>query len=65
MSEPLSLRVDQIAEATGISERVIWDAIRDGNLVARYPTTRPVVPVEEVRAWLNSLPTESPRRRAS
>src|SRR5699024_7135209 len=65
MGEPLSLRVDQIAEATGISERVVWDPIRTQQLVPRYTTSRPVVLVVEVKAWLHSPPPESPRRRAS
>lgn len=46
------------AEATGLSERSIADAIRRGDLVAHYPTKRPQILAEDLRAWIEAAPTE-------
>lgn len=46
------------AEATGLSERSIADAIRRGDLVAHYPTKRPQILADDLRDWIASAPTE-------
>lgn len=50
--------VQEAAEATGVSADVIKSHIKHGNLVARYPSRRPIIPAEELRNWLEHLPTE-------
>lgn len=62
--QPLAVTVQQAASMTGMSTDVIRRAVNTGNLVAHYPTARPVILVDELRAWIASSPTESRRRRS-
>lgn len=55
---PIAVTVQQAAAMTGMSVDVIRRAINGKHLVAHYPTSRPVVLVEELRAWIKSSPTE-------
>lgn len=41
----------EAAEAVGVSERTIRDAIKAGTLPAYYPTTRPLIKAEDLKAW--------------
>lgn len=52
------------ASATGISERIIREAVYRGDLIASFPSARPVIIASELERWLASLPHE-PVRRAS
>lgn len=56
---PIAVTVQQAAAMTGMSVDVIRRAINAKNLVAHYPTSRPVVLVDELRAWIKSTPTDS------
>lgn len=49
------------AVATGVSIDVIRRAVRVGDLIPSYPTSRPVLMVEELTEWLRSRPNESPK----
>lgn len=60
MTTPLAYRVQDAAEVAGVSPNVIRAAIKRGDLVARYPTTYPVVEHQELQEWLQSRPTEKP-----
>lgn len=55
---PIAFNLTQAAESVGLSERTIADAIRRGDLVAHYPTKRPQIFPEDLRAWVESAPTE-------
>lgn len=57
--------LDGAAAYCGVSRDVIDEEIRKGNLIARYPTSRPVILREELDEWLASLPTEKPKKKAS
>lgn len=59
----ISLTLDGAAAATGMSVDVIRRAIRGGQLIAHYPTTKPVILVDELHAWIASSPTESVAER--
>jgi len=48
------------AEAYGVSQDVIRAHVEKGNLIARYPSTRPVIAAAELEEWFNSLPSERP-----
>lgn len=48
----------EAAEACGVGETRIKEAVRNGELVARYPSSRPVITRDELDEWLRSLPTE-------
>lgn len=56
-----SYNIKQAAEEFGLSRDVIGEAIKRGDLVAHYPTSRPIIFHEEMEAWLKATPTESPR----
>ncbi len=67
MSKPdtlqqIAVNIQQAAALTGISHDVIQRAIRANLLVAHYPNTRPVILVEDLRSWIETAPTESPRQ---
>ena len=54
----ISVTIPAAAKLTGISVQSIRRAIDKGDLVPRYPTTRPVLMWDEVKAWVDSAPTE-------
>jgi len=60
---PLALRVDDAAAACGVGRDLLYAAHKRGDLVFRYPTSRPVIEVHELQRWLKSRPTESPKKR--
>lgn len=60
MTTPLAYRVQDAAKVAGVSPNVIRAAIKRGDLIARYPTTYPVIEREELQDWLKSRPTEKP-----
>jgi hypothetical protein len=55
----LALTITEAAQATGYSDDVIRAALGRGELTPRYGTkSKPVIPTDELKRWLNSLPTE-------
>ncbi|MEA5453253.1 helix-turn-helix domain-containing protein [Sinomonas sp. JGH33] len=57
-----AFNVQQAAELCGVSPDVIRRAIARGDLIARYPSSRPIVEASELDTWLDRLPTEPPGR---
>lgn len=53
-----SYNITQAAAEFGLSRDVISNAIKTGDLVAHYPTSRPLLFHEEIEAWIKSTPTE-------
>jgi hypothetical protein len=60
MAEQIAATIPQAAELVGLSPDSIRRAIRMGELVPRYPTSKPVILLADLRAWVESSPT-SPR----
>lgn len=58
-AERIAVNLDQAAELVGLSIETIRRAIRANRLIAHYPTKRPVILVDELRAWIESCPTSS------
>lgn len=56
----ISVTYATAVELTGISLRALQRAVQAGDLVPRYPTARPVLLVDELRAWIRNAPCESP-----
>lgn len=57
-----SLTINEAAESVGISDKVIREAIATGDLIARYVTkTKPVILLEDLRAWVAAAPTAARR----
>jgi len=61
----ICVTIDQAASMIGMSTQVIRRAIAQGNLTPRYPTARPVILVDDLRAWVESSPTEPHRQRSA
>ncbi len=66
--EPVSYDYAGASAATGYSVDVIRRAVRAGDLVPRYAVvagrqlTKPVIPRDELRAWIAAGATERPQR---
>lgn len=58
MDKPIAYNVTKAAEQAGVSVDVIRQAIKNGDLIARYPTSRPVIQRSELEEWLDTRPTE-------
>lgn len=64
LDQKYSLNIKNAAEYADVSRDVISEAIKRGDLIANYPTSRPVIKVSELEAWIDNTPTESPRGAA-
>lgn len=62
--DKLSYSVQNLAVATDLSVDSIQKAIKRSELVPSYFGSKPLIPVEEARRWLQSLPNEKPERVA-
>lgn len=56
----LAFTLPEAAEVAGVGVTAIKEAADRGELLKRYPTSRPVILAEDLEAWLRSLPTERP-----
>lgn len=54
----LAYSIKDAAEAVGVSVTTLREAINRSELTVKYPTTRPVIPAEELTKWLDALPDE-------
>lgn len=61
LTQRLSVTRSQAAEMVGLSKDTIVRAIRAGRLVEHYPSATPVILVDDLRAWIESAPTEASR----
>lgn len=59
----LGFTVQEAAASCGVSADVIRAHIKRGNLAARYPTSRPIIDAEELKAWFQALPSEAPKSK--
>lgn len=62
--DKLSYSVQNLAAATDLSVDSIQKAIKRSDLIPSYFGSKPIIPVEEARRWLLSLPNEKPERVA-
>ncbi|MHA7303691.1 hypothetical protein ACX80E_00345 [Arthrobacter sp. TMN-49] len=60
MTEKLAYTVQDAAATYGVSADVIRAHIRAGKLVARYPTSRPIIGADELKNWFESLLSGAP-----
>jgi hypothetical protein len=60
--EKKAYTIPEAAEVASIGESTLKAAIERGDLPRRYPSTRPVILASDLDKWLESLPTESPKR---
>jgi len=62
--DKLSYSIQGLAAATELSVDSIQKAIKRNDLIPSYYGVKPLIPVEEARRWLSSLPNERPERVA-
>jgi hypothetical protein len=55
----IAYTLDEAAARVGCSTAFLRGQIKHNYLLARYIGTKPVIPHEELVAWLNNLPTEA------
>lgn len=61
---PVSFDLPRAAAACGLSVRELQHAIRDGDLVAHYRGTKPLIEFEELKAFVRALPTARPVKQS-
>ena len=54
----IAFNLVEAAQATGVSDKTIRRAVACGDLPVKYPTSRPVVMADDLRAWVESAPSE-------
>lgn len=59
---PVSAGVTDAARLVGVSVDTIQRAVRSGELPIHYPTSRGLILIEDLRAWVAAAPTANPRR---
>lgn len=57
MSNRVSLTVTEAAEAAGVGPTKIRQEIKSGRLTARRAGKLLLIAIDDLRAWLDSLPT--------
>ena len=55
----IAMKPDEAAEATGFSRTRIFNAIRDGGMVARKDGKATIIEVAEIVRWVRSLPVRA------
>jgi hypothetical protein len=55
--EPVSVRIESVSMATGLSRTRIFEAVANNELVARKDGKATIVEVTELRRFIRSLPT--------
>lgn len=59
---PVAAPVGRAAELAGVSVDTIQMAVRSGELPIHYPTSRGLILIDDLRAWIAAAPTANPRR---
>lgn len=60
MSEKLAYSIPEAAEIASTSVSVLRRKIAAHDITVRYVGTKPVILADELKAWLEALPTEAP-----
>jgi hypothetical protein len=55
---PLAVDTETAARMLGVSPSTIRAHMRRGDLIPRYSGTKPIFPLEELRCFLDHLPSE-------
>lgn len=57
MAYPIALTVPEVVQASGLARSRIYEALRDGKLVARKAGRRTLIMVADLETYLADLPT--------
>lgn len=61
MSQKIAYNLEEAAAQVGYSTRTIQYAIKNGDLIAGYANSKPIISHKALEEWIESLPTEAPR----
>ena len=61
--QKLAYSYQEAAEAVGVSAATLRRHVNNGDLAVRYIGSKPVIQADELRAWLDALPSEAPSER--
>jgi hypothetical protein len=64
INSKLAYSIPEAAEIASTSVSVLRRNIAANDITVRYIGTKPVILADELKAWLNALPTEAPSERA-
>lgn len=62
LSQRISVSIQQAAELTGVSVDTIRRAVAAKQIPVKYPTSRAVMLVEDLRAWIAAAPSDRSER---
>jgi hypothetical protein len=54
--EAIAYTIYEAAELCAVEHKVIRKAINSGQLIAKYPTSRPVIMRDDLISWLSNAP---------
>jgi hypothetical protein len=61
--DKIAVNYDTAAKLTSVSVGVIRAAIDHGDLIRRYPTSNPIIDLDDLRDWVKNLPTVAPPKK--
>ena len=62
--EPIALTIPDAVKASGASRTAIYEALRQGKLIALKHGKRTLIPADALKAWLSSMPAYQPSQAA-
>jgi len=62
MNTPLAYTIAEACAAARVGRTVLYELIRDGQLPARKYGRRTVILADDLRHWIESLPTIKPKQ---
>jgi excisionase family DNA binding protein len=57
-----AMSVEEAAKAAGVGRTILFEEIRKGRITARKVGRRTIITIDDLDAWLNSLPTKGDKR---
>lgn len=61
MNDKISLTIQDVSKTTGIGRTRVFELIRDGKLLARKIGTRTIILAEDLKTFLDKLPSAGNR----
>ena len=63
MEERLAYSVEEACRAARSGKSKLYEAIRDGKLIARKHGRKTIILAEDLRSWINSFPAITPKHK--
>jgi excisionase family DNA binding protein len=57
--------IEDAAKIAGVSRTFLFGEIRDGRLIAKKAGSRTLIPTENLKAWMDSLPAAPTSQRST